>query len=307
MTKVIQEPLSGARKKGFAAWINEESTAGVVFSLPFIVGFLMFMLIPMGLSLYYSFCKYDIQTPPSWIGVANYVRIFTNDRTFKKTLGVTCYFALIGTPLKVIFALIVALILNHETKAVPFYRATYYLPSIIGGSVAVAILWRRMFESNGTLNAILSPIFPGLAGYNWFKEGPAIWVLIILTVWQFGSSMLIFLSSLKQIPRELYEAATVDGANKWQQFRNITLPQLSPTTFFVSVMLIIGCFKVYDTVALMTGGGPGRATKMLVTYTIDEFNAFKYGSACAIAMVLLVLVLTVTLIQFRMEKKFSAD
>ena len=181
------------------AWINKESTAGFIFSLPFIVGFLMFMLIPMGLSLYYSFCKYDIQNPPTFIGFDNYVKIFTNDKVFSKALGVTCYYALIGTPLKVIFALIVALILNHETKAVPFYRATYYLPSIIGGSVAVAILWRRMFESNGTLNAILSPIFPGLAGYNWFKEGPAIWVLIILTVWQFGSSMLIFLSSLKQI------------------------------------------------------------------------------------------------------------
>ena len=174
---------------------------------PFIFGFLMFMVIPMGLSLFYSFCKYDIQTPPVWIGLDNYIKIFTKDPTFIKALKVTCYYALIGTPLKVIFALIVALILNHETKAVPLYRATYYLPSIIGGSVAVAILWRRIFEANGTINAILGNIFPGLQGYNWFSEGPAIWVLIILTVWQFGSSMLIFLSALKQIPRELYAAA----------------------------------------------------------------------------------------------------
>lgn len=132
----------------FQAWLQKESTAGLVFSLPFILGFLMFMAIPMGLSLYYSFCKYDIQTAPQWIGLDNYVKIFTNDKIFSKALGVTCYFALVGTPLKVIFALIVALILNHKSKAIGLYRAVYYLPSIIGGSVAVAILWRRIFESN---------------------------------------------------------------------------------------------------------------------------------------------------------------
>ena len=165
------------RESGFTRWINKESTAGVIFSLPFIIGFLMFLLIPMVLSLYYSFCKYDIQNPPTWIGLDNYIKIFTKDKTFTKALGVTVYFALIGTPLKVIFALIVALILNHESRAVGFYRATYYLPSIIGGSVAVAILWRRMFESNGTINAILGQLFPGMQSYNWFAEGPAIWVL----------------------------------------------------------------------------------------------------------------------------------
>ena len=223
--------ISTPRKKsGLVAWINKESTAGYMFSLPFIFGFLMFMVIPMGLSLFYSFCKYDIQNPPVWIGLDNYIKIFTKDPTFVKALTVTCYYALIGTPLKVIFALIVALILNHESKAVPIYRATYYLPSIIGGSVAVAILWRRMFESTGTINALLGQIFPFLKGYNWFSEGPAIWVLIILTVWQFGSSMLIFLSALKQIPRELYEAAHVDGANGSQQFW-LCLPPPSSLTW----------------------------------------------------------------------------
>ena len=131
--------LSNRPKRNLASWLNQESTAGYMFSLPFIFGFLMFMVIPMGLSLFYSFCKYDIQNAPEWIGLDNYIKILTDDATFTKSLTVTCYYALIGTPLKVIFALIVALILNHESKAVPFYRATYYLPSIIGGSVAVAI------------------------------------------------------------------------------------------------------------------------------------------------------------------------
>jgi len=126
--------ISRRRKTGCAAWINQENVAGYVFSLPFIIGFLMFMVIPMALSLYYSFCRYDIQNPPVWTGLENLLTIFTDDPTFRKSLLVTCYYALIGTPLKVVFALIIALILNHESKAVPIYRATYYLPSIIGGS-----------------------------------------------------------------------------------------------------------------------------------------------------------------------------
>ena len=310
MTKVIQEPLPRQRK-GFAAWINKESTAGVVFSLPFILGFLMFMLIPMVLSLYYSFCKYDIVNAPEWRGLQNYTQIFTKDRTFKKALGVTCYFALVGTPLKVVFALIVALILNHETKAVPVYRATYYLPSIIGGSVAVAILWRRLFESNGTLNAILSPIFPGLQGYNWFKEGPAIWVLIILTVWQFGSSMLIFLSSLKQIPRELYEASWVDGANGIQQFFKVTLPLLTPTIFFNLVQQTINSFLAFTQSKLITNGAPKDST---LFYTLYQYNkAFpaqgksQMGYASALAWIMLVIVSVVTGLLFWSRSKWVYD
>lgn len=150
------------KPKSLHAWINQENVAGYVFSMPFIIGFLAFMLIPMALSLYYSCCSYNIMNPPKWIGFTNYIKIFTKDKIFSKALVVTCYYALIGTPLKVVFALIIALILNHETKAVPFYRATYYLPSIIGGSVAVAILWRRLFEPTGTINSLFSGLIPGL-------------------------------------------------------------------------------------------------------------------------------------------------
>ena len=311
MTRIIQPSLPKTRKKGFGAWLNRETTAGFVFSLPFILGFLMFMLIPMALSLYYSFCKYDIQSPPNWIGLDNYVKIFTRDDVFKKALGVTCYFALIGTPLKVVFALIVALILNHETKAVPFYRATYYLPSIIGGSVAVAILWRRLFESNGTINALLSKIIPGLEGYNWFSEGPAIWVLIILTVWQFGSSMLIFLSALKQIPRELYEASWVDGANGIRQFFSVTLPLLTPTVFFNLVQQMINSFLAFTQSKLITNGAPRNST---LFYTVYQYNrAFpttgksQMGYASALAWVMLVIVSLVTGLLFWSRSKWVYD
>ena len=305
-TKAIKRERSS-----FQAWLQKESTAGLVFSLPFIIGFLMFMAIPMGLSLYYSFCKYDIQTAPQWIGLDNYVRIFTNDKIFSKALGVTCYFALIGTPLKVIFALIVALILNHKSKAIGLYRAVYYLPSIIGGSVAVAILWRRIFESNGTLNAILSTVFPGMAGFNWFSEGPAIWVLIILTVWQFGSSMLIFLSSLKQIPRELYEAADVDGATKFHQFWTVTLPLLTPTIFFNLVQQTINSFLAFTQSKLITNGAPRNST---LFYTVYQYNkAFptagksQMGYASALAWIMLLIVSLVTVFLFWTRKKWVYD
>jgi multiple sugar transport system permease protein len=293
------------------SWLNEESIAGYVFSLPFIIGFLMFMLIPMVLSLYYSFCKYDIQTPPEFVGLNNYIRIFTNDKVFTKALTVTCYYAFIGTPLKVIFALIVALILNHETRAVGLYRAVYYLPSIIGGSVAVAILWRRLFESTGTINAIFSNVFPSLAGFNWFSEGPAIWVLIILTVWQFGSSMLIFLSALKQIPRELYEASWVDGANGIQQFTNVTLPMLTPTIFFNLVQQTINSFLAFTQCKLITNGQPRNST---LFYTVYQYNkAFpaqgksQMGYASALAWIMLIIVSVVTMLLFKSRSKWVFD
>ena len=270
------------------SWLNEESIAGYVFSLPFIIGFLMFMLIPMALSLYYSFCKYDIQTPPEFVGLNNYIRIFTNDKVFTKALTVTCYYAFIGTPLKVIFALIVALILNHETRAVGLYRAVYYLPSIIGGSVAVA-----------------------LAGFNWFSEGPAIWVLIILTVWQFGSSMLIFLSALKQIPRELYEASWVDGANGIQQFTNVTLPMLTPTIFFNLVQQTINSFLAFTQCKLITNGQPRNST---LFYTVYQYNkAFpaqgksQMGYASALAWIMLIIVSVVTMLLFKSRSKWVFD
>ena len=306
-----RDVLLKRKKLTLRQWFGQEHVAGYVFSLPFIIGFLMFMAVPMGLSLYYSFCKYDIQNPPEWIGLQNYIRIFTTDKTFVKALTATCYFALIGTPLKVIFALIVALILNHKSRMIGIYRAIYYLPSIIGGSVAVAFLWRRMFEPNGTINAILSRIFPIMTAYQWFSEGPAIWVLILLTVWQFGSSMLIFLSALKQIPRELYSAADVDGANGFRKFFNVTLPLLTPTIFFNLVQQTINSFLAFTQSKLITNGAPRDTT---LFYTVYQYNkAFpaqgksQMGYASALAWIMLVLVSLVTFLLFKTRKKWVYD
>jgi multiple sugar transport system permease protein len=264
-----------------------------------------------------------------WVGFQNYARIFEipqryidrlEDPNIFAILGVffekvdigialknTVTYTIITVPLTLVCSILLALVLNKAVKCAVAFRAILFFP-YVSSTVAICVCWNFMMMKNGPINQLLM-FFGSTFNKTWTADSNmAIWAVIIVSVWKsMGYYMVIYLAALQGIPRELYEAATVDGANKRQQFFHITLPQLSPTTFFVSVMLVIGCFKVYDTVALMTGGGPGRATKMLVTYTIDEFNAFKYGSACAIAMVLLVLVLTVTIIQFRMEKKFSAD
>ena len=308
MTAISKKKHHLNRPKGFVGWINQEHVAGYVFSMPFIIGFLMFLAVPMGLSLYYSFCKYSIQIAPEWVGLQNYIQIFTKDKTFVSALKATSYFALVGTPLKVVFALIVALILNHESKAVPFYRATYYLPSIIGGSVAVAILWRRLFETNGTIDSILAVFFPSMQNYNWFQEGPAIWVLILLTVWQFGSSMLIFLSALKQIPQELYEAAHVDGATGFQAFFKVTLPLLTPTVFFNLVQQTINSFLAFTQCKLITDGKPRNTT---LFYTVYQYNkAFpatgksQMGYASALAWIMLVIITVVTALLFWSKSKW---
>ena len=184
-------------KLGYAknGWLYKEKTAGYIFSAPFIFGFLFFVIVPVATSLYYAFCNYNILKPARWVGLKNFVDIF-QDPTFYKALGVTLKFAFISVPLKLVFALIVALILLKGTKLTPFYRAAYYLPSILGSSVAVAILWKRMFAVDGLVNKLLGIQFAWLGSTT-----AALWVIILLAVWQFGSSMLIFLSAMKQIPR----------------------------------------------------------------------------------------------------------
>ena len=233
--------------------MGKEETAGFIFTLPFLIGFLFFMIVPMGISLYYSFCKFDILTPPEFIGLKNYIDMVA-DPTFWQTVKVTFFFAFVSVPLKLIFALLVALLLLRNTKLSGFYRAAYYLPSIIGGSVAVSILWKRMFAVDGVINKLLNTV--GIdSSVSWLGEkSTAIWVLILLVVWQFGSSMLIFLSALKQIPSTLYEAAMMDGAGSVKRFFKITLPLLTPTIFFNLVMQIINGFLTFTQCFIITQG-----------------------------------------------------
>ncbi len=288
---------------GLRHFLNKESTAGVVFSLPFIVGFLLFMVVPMGISFYYSLCDYNILSPPVFTGLNNYIKMFTNDNVFYKTIGVTFYFAFVSVPLRLIFALMVALLLLKSSKATGFYRAFYYLPSIIGGSVAVSILWKRMFATDGVVNLLLG-ILGIHTNFAWLgNTKTAIWTLIILAIWQFGSSMLIFLSSLKQIPVSLYEASRVDGANKFSQFFKITLPLLTPTIFFNLVMQMINGFLAFTQCFIITQGKPLNSTLFYTVYMYQQsFEFYNTGYGAALAWVMLLLISVITVILFATKR-----
>ncbi|WP_176833062.1 carbohydrate ABC transporter permease [Blautia sp.] len=284
-------------------FLNKESSAGVVFCMPFIIGFLVFLIIPMGMSLYYSFCDYDILSPPVFTGLDNYIEIFTADETFWHSVKATFLFAFVSVPLRLIFALIVALILVKSTKATGFYRAAYYLPSILGGSVAVAVLWRRIFATDGVLNSILG-MFGLDTQFAWLgNTKTAIWTLVLLAIWQFGSSMLIFLSALKQIPRDLYEAADVDGANKFVKFFKITLPLLTPTIFFNLVMQMINGFLAFTQSLIITDGKPMDSTLFYAVYMYRQAFSFNHaGYASAMAWIMLLFIGLLTLLLFKTKK-----
>ena len=282
--------------------LSKESVAGVLFTLPFTIGFLLFMIVPMGVSLYYSFCDYDILSPPVFTGLKNFISMF-QDETFFNTLKVTFFFAFVSVPLKLLFALIVAMLLLENSKMSGFYRAAYYLPSIIGGSVAVSILWKRMFAMDGVVNKLL-----GMMGiqtsFSWLGDTrTAIWVLILLVVWQFGSSMLIFLSSLKQVPQSLYEAAEVDGASAPAKFFKITLPLLTPTIFFNLVMQMINGFLAFTQCYIITQGKPMNSTLLYTVYMYKQsFEFYNTGYGAALAWVMLAVIGLITLFLFATKR-----
>ncbi len=295
--------MKDMRGAGLRHFLNKESTAGVVFSLPFIIGFLLFMVVPMGISFYYSLCDYNILSPPVFTGFTNYIKMFTDDDVFYKTIGVTFYFAFVSVPLRLVFALMVALLLLKSSKATGFYRAFYYLPSIIGGSVAVSILWKRMFATDGVINLLLG-ILGIHTSFAWLgNKNTAIWTLIILAVWQFGSSMLIFLSSLKQIPVSLYEASRVDGANKFSRFFKITLPLLTPTIFFNLVMQMINGFLAFTQCFIITQGKPLNSTLFFTVYMYQQsFEFYNTGYGAALAWVMLAMICVITVILFATKR-----
>ena len=281
---------------------NQKNTAGYFFTLPFIIGFFMFLVVPMGMSLYYSFCDYNILSAPVFTGLDNFKHMF-RDATFFKTLKVTFFFAFVSVPLKLLFALFVAMLLLKNSKLSGFYRAAYYLPSIIGGSVAVSVLWKRMFSSDGVINSLLQLI--GIDCHvSWLgNTSTAIWVLILLVVWQFGSSMLIFLSALKQIPASLYEAAMVDGSGPVYRFFKITLPLLTPTIFFNLVMQTISGFLAFTQCYIITEGKPLNSTLLYTVYMYQQsFEFYNTGYGAALAWVMLLIISLITLVLFATKK-----
>jgi len=284
--------------------IWQQDAPGYLFLLPWFIGFFGLTLGPMISSLYLSFTHFDLLTTPRWAGVDNYVRMFTNDPKFAASMRVTFFFVIFSVPLKLAFALGVALLLNRGMKGLPLYRALFYLPSLLGASVAIAILWRQIFAGDGLVNKFLS-IF-GIVGPSWISNpNYSLWTLIVLAIWQFGSPMIIFLAGLRQIPQDMYEAASLDGASKWRQFWKITLPLLTPVVFFNAIIQTIEAFKSF-TPAFIISGGTGNPINSTLFYTLylyqEAFGFFRMGYASALAWVLLALVALFTAFSFLTSK-----
>jgi multiple sugar transport system permease protein len=284
--------------------IIKENLTGYAFISPFIIGFLAFTFIPILASLYLSFTNYNLFASPTWIGLDNYIQMFTADPRYWKSLKVTLIYVLAGVPLRLAFALLIALILNTASRAVGLYRSLFYLPSLIGGSVAVAIMWRNVFGDVGIVNILLDVL--GIPSVRWFgNPTAALWMLIFLSVWQFGSSMLIFLAGLKGIPKSYYEAASVDGANGIQKFFKITLPMLSPVILFNTVMQTIAAFMTFVPAFIISKGtgGPLDGTLLYSLYLfIQGFEFFNMGYASAMAWIMLIIVGILTAIIFTTSK-----
>ena len=283
-------------------WQND--APGYLFLLPWLVGFLGLTIGPMVTSLYLSFTDFDLLTAPDWVGASNYIRMFSNDPKFWASMRVTMFFVIFSVPLKLAFALAVAMLLNRGMRGLPLYRALFYLPSLLGASVAIAILWRQIFARDGLVNDFLS-IF-GIVGPSWISNpNYSLWTLIVLSIWQFGSPMIIFLAGLRQIPTDMYEAASLDGASKWRQFWKITLPMLTPVVFFNAIIQTIEGFKSF-TPAFIISGGTGNPVNSTLFYTLylyqEAFSFFRMGYASALAWVLLALVGVFTAFSFFTSK-----
>ncbi|WP_319562809.1 sugar ABC transporter permease [Marispirochaeta sp.] len=273
--------------------------AGLLYISPWIIGMLVFQLYPFIASLVYSFTTFSILTPPKFVGLQNFIKIFTNDRIFYQSLKVTLIYVFIAVPAKLAFALFIAMVLNIKIKYVNFYRTVYYMPSILGGSVAVSILWKFLFARRGLINQFLLDI--GLPYVDWLGSPKwALYTISLLTVWQFGSSMVIFLAGLKQIPGELYDAAKVDGAGRIRTFMNITLPLITPMIFFNLIMQMVNAFQQFTAAFVITNGGPMKATYLYgVMIYENAFNFFKMGYASALSWVLFVIMMAFTAMVFK--------
>jgi multiple sugar transport system permease protein len=286
-----------------------DTISSYAFLTPWLLGFFILTLYPMLYSLYLSFTKFNIRQPAQWIGLRNYIVMFTGNELFPKderfgnSLLVTFRFVFISVPLKLVFALAVAMLMNKKLRFIPLYRALYYIPTLLGGSVAIAVLWRKIFAGDGLLNLILGGVF-GLQNLPSWISNPkyALYTLILLAVWQFGSPMIIFLAGLQQIPREYYEASAVDGAGPIRQFFTITLPSLSPIIFFNFVMQMISAFQSFTQAYIVSGGsgGPLDSTMFYSLYLyIKGFGFSEMGYAAAMAWVLLIIIAVLTAIAFK--------
>jgi multiple sugar transport system permease protein len=303
---VLGQPLAGTmiaeRQKSRRRW--QKNLAGYAFIAPWLIGFFAFTLIPVIASLVLAFTNFDNMSPPQWVGLANFQQMFTRDFRYWKSVQATFFYVFTAVPLRLVVALAIAMLLNTNRKGISFYRAAFYAPSIVGGSVAVAIMWREIFGSKGAVNALMAIL--GVPEVNWLgNPQTAIWTLVTLAAWQFGSPMLIFLAGLKQIPNELYEAASIDGASAWQRFLRITLPMLSPVIFFNLIMQVISGFLVFTQAYVITGGLPLDTTLFYALYLYRRaFETFQMGYGAAMAWVLLLVIAFFTALIFRSSARW---
>lgn len=281
-----------------------KNAPGYVFLLPWFIGFFMLAIGPILTSFYLSFTKYDIASPPEFVGLENFEYMFFWDNRFWQSLRVTFAYVFMSVPGTLIFALAVAMLLDKGIRVIGVYRALFYLPSILGGSIAVAILWRQLFSNDGVVNSLLAVI--GIEGPYWLSDPDySLYTLVVLAVWQFGSPMLIFLAGLRAIPQELYEAAEIDAAGPVRRFFAITLPLLAPVMFFNLVLQMIEAFKTFNS-AFVISDGRGNPLDSLLFFTLylynEAFAYFRMGYASALAWVLLAIIAAFTTIAFATSK-----
>lgn len=296
------KPVEKAKTKG-----KKKNYLPYLMLAPWIIGFLVFKVYPIVASFIYSLQEYPILGDPEFVGIQNYIEIFTKDPTFLASFGATMKYVLIGAPAVVIVSFVVAAILNFKLKGVNFFRTAYYIPSILGGNVAVSILWSMLFDVNGPVNTVLS-IFTlgGDVTINWTKDPTfAIFTLIILKTWQFGSTMLIFLSALQGVSKSVYEAASIDGASRMKQLFKITIPIITPVILFNMINVLVKAFQEFNSAYLITKGGPNKSTYFLNLYIYDQaFQNGNYGYASALTWILLFIIGVFTIIIFKSSNKW---
>jgi multiple sugar transport system permease protein len=298
---VIQEV---ARARGASVERRKgDGKAAAVFLAPWFAGLALITAFPLVASLYLSFTDYSLLQAPSWIGIENYTRMFDDPRFFK-ALQVTFTYVFVSVPLQLVAALALAMVLDKGVRGLALYRSAYYLPSLLGGSVAIAILWRQVFGADGLVNQILG--YFGIEGYGWVSHPDyALGTLMILNVWTFGAPMVIFLAGLRQIPTMYYEAAAIDGAGRMRQFFGITLPLLTPIVFFNLVLQLIGAFQSFTQAYIVSGGtgGPVDSTLFYTLYLYQKgFASYEMGYASAMAWFLLLIVAGMTAVNFLASK-----
>ncbi|WP_402462362.1 carbohydrate ABC transporter permease [Isoptericola aurantiacus] len=298
---VIQEV---AKTRGASRELRKgDGKAAAIFLAPWFLGLIVITAFPLLASLYLSFTDYSLLEAPSWIGLENYQQMFS-DPQWIQSLKVTLRYVFVSVPLQLAAALLLAMVLDRGLRGLAFYRSVYYLPSLLGSSVAIALLWRQVFGADGLVNQVLG--FFGIQGYGWVSHPDyALDTLIILNVWTFGAPMIIFLAGLRQIPAMYYEAASIDGASKVRQFFNITIPLLSPIIFFNLVLQLIGAFQTFTQAFVISNGtgGPVDSTLFYTLYLYQRgFGSLDMGYASAMAWVLLLIVAGMTAVNFFASK-----